>query len=273
MKLDIHQAGESTELEIPDGLVTVGGDPSDTVRIEGLPPRVLELAVTGAHVKLCPREVLTVDDVLVPRNVSRLLLPGEKVSLSDDVVLRVVPPSKEAPFPGTAAVLKQLLSGPAHLTATKAAGFTCLTGRDMGRRFFITGDRCLIGRATDAKVNLRDRAVSRHHARIRKGREGYYVEDLGSPNGLFVNGTRLRTIRILNEGDILEVGRSLLRYTGPAPEASQPSPPPRPSSSWSGRLSLRRLPWGAWLRTDWALIGMGAALAVAGLMVTWGFAA
>ena len=273
MKLDIAQRGESTEVEVPEGRISVGGDSKDGIRIEGLAAHLLDLTVCGARVTLCPRETLCVNDVLVPRGVPRLLLPGERVALAEDVELRVIAP-QPPPLPGTAAVLKQLLSGPADPENTRAASLTCLTGLDMGRRFFIAGDRCVVGRGTDATVRLRDRAVSRQHGRLRKGRTGFYIEDLGSPNGIYVNGSRLRTIRVLNEGDIVEIGRSLLRFTGPAPEPEPalppPSAPPRDSHGLSATRSRRKNRPG--LRADWALIGMGAALALAGLLVTWGLA-
>jgi hypothetical protein len=271
MKVDIIQRGDSHELELPDGVMSVGGAPEDGVRIEGLPPHLLDLRIDQGRVTLCPRETLSVDDVLVPRNVPRLLMPGERVSLADEVELRVVAPPAP-PLPATASVLKQLLGSAGDAPLTRAASLTCLTGLDMGRRFPIAGDRCLVGRGNDATLRLRDRAVSRSHARLRRGREGFYVEDLGSPNGVYVNGARVRTIRVLNEGDILELGRTLLRFTGPAPDPEPSTPPPPPPESIQAtppalpvRKRRRRI------NGEWALIGMGAALALAGLWVSWGF--
>jgi hypothetical protein len=274
MKLDICQRGESTQLEVPEGLISVGGGAGDGLRIEGLSPHMLDLRIEGARVTLCPRETLGVQGVLVPRGVPRLLLPGECVALSEDVEMRVIAQRPAVP-PGTVAVLKQLLGGKGEPESSCAASLTCLTGLDMGRRFFVADPRTVIGRSKDAHIQLRDRAVSRSHARLRKGTTGFYLEDLGSPNGVYVNGSRLRTVRVLNEGDILELGRSLLRFTGPGPEPTPPPASPAAAVAVLPATPPEVLPIAKRPRRhqgDWALIGMGAALALAGLVVGWGFA-
>lgn len=48
-------------------------------------------------------------------------------------------------------------------------------------------DACLLGRALDCQVHIRDLTVSRRHARITRVDDRYLVEDLGSGNGTFVN--------------------------------------------------------------------------------------
>ncbi len=49
----------------------------------------------------------------------------------------------------------------------------------------------LIGRGTDCDVVVNDRQVSRHHAQILRGDEGYKLVDLDSKNGTFLNGQQL----------------------------------------------------------------------------------
>jgi len=60
-----------------------------------------------------------------------------------------------------------------------------------------------------------DSKVSRKHARIIRREDSYFIEDLGSTNGTFVNrGRRLLpgTPQVLNEGDEIIVGKTFLRF-------------------------------------------------------------
>ena len=56
--------------------------------------------------------------------------------------------------------------------------------------------------------------VSRRHARITKGRAGYFVADLGSSNGTTVNGQALvaHKVRLLRNGDKIKVGLVVIRF-------------------------------------------------------------
>jgi pSer/pThr/pTyr-binding forkhead associated (FHA) protein len=59
----------------------------------------------------------------------------------------------------------------------------------------------LIGRHSACDLVLPLGAVSRWHCRIVRDAEGYFVEDLGSLNGTFVNGEPARARRQLQDGD------------------------------------------------------------------------
>ncbi|HEY6419095.1 MAG TPA: FHA domain-containing protein, partial [Candidatus Binataceae bacterium] len=63
-----------------------------------------------------------------------------------------------------------------------------------------------IGTARDNDLVVTDATVSRHHARIRRRLGRYRVTDLGSTNGTFVNGRRLRRQFTLKRGDELRIG-------------------------------------------------------------------
>lgn len=71
-------------------------------------------------------------------------------------------------------------------------------------------DGITIGRKSDNLIVLKDNLVSSHHCRI-IGRSGkWYVEDLNSTNGTFLNDKRVRTA-VLNPGDVLKLGRYRLK--------------------------------------------------------------
>ena len=74
-----------------------------------------------------------------------------------------------------------------------------------------------IGRKSDNDFHLEDATVSGHHAKIVTYFQSSYIEDLGSTNGTFVNGRRVR-MHTLHGGDIISIGRFELRFgTAPAP--------------------------------------------------------
>ena len=70
-----------------------------------------------------------------------------------------------------------------------------------------------IGRARTNDVELDgDDFASARHARFEPRRDGVYVEDVGSTNGTFLNGTKLTRARKLKPGDVVKVGETELRY-------------------------------------------------------------
>jgi serine phosphatase RsbU (regulator of sigma subunit) len=81
-----------------------------------------------------------------------------------------------------------------------------LKGPYAGRRFPLDGPEAVLGRQADAQVCLESQAVSRHHARIVFEKGAYYVEDLHSSNGTFVNGRRIRERVPLTPDDTLQLG-------------------------------------------------------------------
>jgi len=67
-------------------------------------------------------------------------------------------------------------------------------------------DEYAIGRADGNAIRLTERNVSRLHAVIRRAKEGFVLEDLGSENGTFANGVRITKLQELAHGDLLQIG-------------------------------------------------------------------
>jgi DNA segregation ATPase FtsK/SpoIIIE, S-DNA-T family len=67
-----------------------------------------------------------------------------------------------------------------------------------------------IGRRPDHGLVLADLDVSRRHATLRSGTDGFFVDDLGSANGVFVEGVRVSGSHALREGETLQLGASRL---------------------------------------------------------------
>ncbi|HEY8849757.1 MAG TPA: FHA domain-containing protein, partial [Thermoanaerobaculia bacterium] len=86
-----------------------------------------------------------------------------------------------------------------------------VAGEGAGTVFPLTEAAYLIGRASDAAIQLLDLGVSGRHARMYRGPDGYVIEDLKSRNGTWVNGMRVAN-SLLCDGDRLRVGTTDLRY-------------------------------------------------------------
>jgi pSer/pThr/pTyr-binding forkhead associated (FHA) protein len=80
------------------------------------------------------------------------------------------------------------------------------------RRYVLEGPRATIGRSKDAECVLRDPNVSRRHAELRRGANGdWTIADLGSTNGVKVNGRRVSSTR-LSPGDEVMLGTTSFKF-------------------------------------------------------------
>lgn len=81
------------------------------------------------------------------------------------------------------------------------ATLTIHSGAMTGTRRDVARDVLVLGRDKGCDVVLTDETVSRKHARIVRGADGYYLEDLQSRNGTFLNGRRVNGPIRLRDGD------------------------------------------------------------------------
>lgn len=77
-------------------------------------------------------------------------------------------------------------------------------GSGIGRDHAVTTE-CVVGRGADVDFVLEDGNTSRRHCRVLLDGTGYAMEDLGSRNGTFVNGTRIQR-HALTDGDVVRIG-------------------------------------------------------------------
>jgi hypothetical protein len=80
-----------------------------------------------------------------------------------------------------------------------------------GRRVPIADEIVTIGRLPECAIALDDPNVSRRHAQIRRDGPYVVIVDLGSTNGMKVNGVIVREHR-LEAGDIITIGTTTLRF-------------------------------------------------------------
>ncbi len=84
-------------------------------------------------------------------------------------------------------------------------------GNRVGESFALEADRMTIGRRPDSDVFLDDVTVSRDHALVVRRGGDFYLDDLGSLNGTYVNRRRIESHK-LADGDELQVGKYKLSF-------------------------------------------------------------
>ncbi|MCC7071343.1 MAG: GGDEF domain-containing protein [Deltaproteobacteria bacterium] len=84
-------------------------------------------------------------------------------------------------------------------------------GQSIGHKHLLKPGEILIGRSSQAQIQIDHESVSRRHARIVLSDNGVVLSDLGSTNGTYVNDEAI-TERALGNGDLLKVGRTILKY-------------------------------------------------------------
>lgn len=89
------------------------------------------------------------------------------------------------------------------------------SGEQEGRCILLHSPRMVIGRATDKEdwdIDLQGKAISRPHAEISREAGKFHITDLGSVNGTLVNGEWITEPAELENGDILELGETILIF-------------------------------------------------------------
>nr|PZN84971.1 MAG: hypothetical protein DIU54_10690 [Acidobacteriota bacterium] len=78
-----------------------------------------------------------------------------------------------------------------------------------------------LGRSDDNHLQIARPGVSRRHAVIMAAASGFVIQDLGSQNGVFVNGERVGE-HTLKDGEQIVIGDSTLTFRSPWPQKTRP---------------------------------------------------
>ncbi|MEY3103205.1 MAG: FHA domain-containing protein [Candidatus Nanopelagicaceae bacterium] len=95
--------------------------------------------------------------------------------------------------------------------AENSAMLVSLIGPSKGARYLLEPEVTQIGRATTNEIFLDDVTVSRKHAQVLKREKRYFLQDLGSLNGTYLNG-ELVSEKPLNDGDELQIGKYRMHF-------------------------------------------------------------
>jgi|CXWL01.1.fsa_nt_gi pSer/pThr/pTyr-binding forkhead associated (FHA) protein len=97
----------------------------------------------------------------------------------------------------------------------------------------------VVGRATVSDLRLQHPSVSRRHSQITRVGEAFYVKDLSSQNGTFVNKQRIATEVEIYPGDELAIGNALVKLRGPLQPGQAPVPPPSMKASTTSKIKSK----------------------------------
>jgi len=107
---------------------------------------------------------------------------------------------------------------------------TLLLGRRTMQVYDFKQPSIIIGRDDGADVLIDNPSVSRRHAEIRLGDDGWVVEDLGSSNGTFIGATKIQGAHSLGLGDEIGFGKFSIVFGKALGEGEVPIQKPPPSS-------------------------------------------
>ena len=82
-------------------------------------------------------------------------------------------------------------------------------GPNPGTVIELTADEITMGREPSNTLHIEDRALSRSHARLSRTAAGYSLQDLGSTNGTFVNGSPINGVTVLKNADVINLGETV----------------------------------------------------------------
>jgi hypothetical protein len=214
-EMDSHKTAGVARVYVPNEY-TVYLSGKDRTRLEGY-ERSLEQELSGYLLEHARRRTY---DLLTRPTVA--FETDERLRLGEfGIQTRLVkPPAREGEAPsqgeeGHTMVYSAVhdapavsVESPSHRAEAKPRGVVTLDDR----RYVLDAERSTIGRSRDADCVLRDPNVSRHHAELRRSPRGEWtIADLGSTNGIKVNGRRVASTR-LKSGDQVTVGTTTFRF-------------------------------------------------------------
>lgn len=180
------------------------------------------------------------------------LTPGVAPFVNGAVILRAPAGAETAPVAGAAASVPLLLAA--------------CSGPDAGRVTALRRGRHTIGRlgpeTPEPRIGIADPALSRDHAEVLVGAESVTIRDLGSANGTWVDGRRVRTAAV-TEGSNIRLGYSSFRLQIPGTVHEAPAPPGNPFEPLTVRLAEHGQKTGLLLLAALLPLVLGVVLALA----------
>ncbi len=87
----------------------------------------------------------------------------------------------------------------------------CIKGSLEGKKFEITQKIMVIGRSAENDIAAEDQGISRKHAKVYKRDDMFFIEDLGSRNGVQINGKQVEK-SALRDNDVIRIGALAFKF-------------------------------------------------------------
>ncbi|MBN2801190.1 MAG: FHA domain-containing protein [Deltaproteobacteria bacterium] len=198
------------------------------IRQPGHPDRVVPVPVGTVHMGRSEDNDIVLADVGVSRRHARIVVTQDSVRIEDlgsgngtyyggfRVQSQVLKDGDEVvldPFVLSFRIQGQLPVSDDLQDPTKApARLEVIIGKDMTSSVYAIGPRGVtMGRSENREVIIPDPAASRHHCSVLPRGSDFFLRDMGSANGVFVNAVRTREA-VLSHGDRIRIGNTELRF-------------------------------------------------------------
>jgi pSer/pThr/pTyr-binding forkhead associated (FHA) protein len=209
------------------GDTVIGSAPWCTIVLEGEGIRPHHAVVQGTEEGSAA--IRTAGDAEVSVNGVRLgtdptpVLHGDKIQIFGHEILAVDPQRAGNTQLFDSGAFADLPSPKATQPPPAASGgrVVCLTD---GREYSVGAEPLVFGRDASSDVVVTSGDVSRRHAELQLGAEGYVLMDL-SVNGTFVNGKRVGRSHLLSRADVIRIGTDEFRFYAEAAPAAPPLAP------------------------------------------------
>ena len=190
------------------------------------------------------RDTIHADDVAEMRAALEAVTRSPAPATQPDI--EVAPPEPEpaaaAPERATSEPEPALFPPPEPAEIAVPAGALVLTLATPAATFTVARTAATLGRGQENPIRLDDLSVSRRHARIAYRQGAYWLSDLGSMGGTWVDGTRLSAPHRLSDGQVIDIGlyRLIVRVAGGEAPTDPKSSAGRPRSELAGQDRRRR---------------------------------
>lgn len=239
--------GEHPQTLLKTGANRIGAASDGAVAIDtpGMPPVAAEILVSGPAVTLSPHADAEVQvngtrvrELISLRAGDRLEIAGVRISIAD---LALPAPGGADAAPGDEAATRMMAAVPRY-------SLRGVSGEHFGKTYALLGT-VVIGRAPECDIVLSLPEISRKHAQLRATLGGVWIEDLGSINGIWVNGSRVQK-GLFQPGDELRLDTSRFMISTPGGDLN------------SERLPAAAAPQPARMKFDWPVVAMLSAAAL-----------
>ena len=251
----VFPGGEHPHIALAPGVSRIGSGRDADIKLDrpGVQAHHCELRVNPQGVLLQVSDEAQVEVNHRPVSGVIALRAGDNIAVGDAQMRLAMPEGAGEQEAEDPAAVDDMSSTIVRPTLPRHA-LRGVSGSVLGRAFPVVGTT-LLGRGQDCHLSFNVAGLSRQHARLTPMDKGIWLEDLGSSNGSFINGRKIRSA-LASPGDEIAFDELRFRVVAPGDSASAVSP------AQPVVAGLRRMP-----PMNWVVIGAVVAAVVVVLVL------